>query len=172
MRISRKLKILTGIQSHFKKEDMEKIAVREAVPGDAPVIAAFQLAMALETEQLMLDPEVVEKGVTAVFGRPELGCYYVAEKEGEILGSLLTTYEWSDWRNGTVLWIQSVYVLPHYRRMGVYRILYGHLREKVEGDPGWRGIRLYADKTNETAHAAYRTLGMSSDHYLTFEWMK
>lgn len=61
---------------------MERIAVREAVSGDAPVIAAFQLAMALETEQLMLDPEVVDKGVTAVFGRPELGCYYVAEKEG------------------------------------------------------------------------------------------
>jgi len=151
---------------------MDGITVRKSVAGDAPLIAAFQLAMALETEKLVLDPEVVDQGVRAVYRNPALGCYYVAEKGGEVIGSLLTTYEWSDWRNGTVLWIQSVYVPPLYRRQGVYRRLYTRLKEMVAADPGLRGIRLYADRSNESAHRAYRKLGMTSDHYLTFEWMK
>lgn len=146
--------------------------VRSALKEDARVIASFQLAMAMETEQLVLDPETVDKGVMAVFNNPSLGSYYVAEKEGEVIGSLLTTYEWSDWRNGTVLWIQSVYVLPQHRRQGVYRHLYGYLQQLVLADPALRGIRLYADKSNVNAHKTYQNLGMSADHYQTFEWMK
>lgn len=146
--------------------------VRNAVAEDTRVIASFQLAMALETEGLMLDPEVVDKGVGAVFEVPTRGCYYVAEIEGTVIGSLLTTFEWSDWRNGTVLWIQSVYVLPQHRRKGVYRKLYRHVRETVEADPTLCGIRLYADVSNTTAHQTYRVMGMNADHYLTFEWMK
>jgi GNAT superfamily N-acetyltransferase len=143
-----------------------------AVPGDARVIAAFQLAMALETEGLMLDPDVVDKGVRAVFDDSSRGRYYVAEINGEVVGSLLTTFEWSDWRNGTVLWIQSVYVLPAYRRKGVYRNMYRFIQEMVRQDNSLRGIRLYADKSNVAAHQTYSGLGMKSDHYLTFEWMK
>lgn len=146
--------------------------VREAIPEDARVIAAFQLAMASETEQLILDPVVVDKGVKAVFDDPSRGKYYVTEKNGEVIGSLLTTYEWSDWRNGTVLWIQSVYVLPPHRRLGAYRKMYRFLQEKVLSDPGLRGIRLYADMSNTNAHATYIAMGMSADHYQTFEWMK
>ena len=143
-----------------------------ATPDDAGMIEQFQLAMAEETEQLKLDPDVVHHGVGAVFKNPALGCYYVAEREGKVIGSLLTTYEWSDWRNGTVLWIQSVYVLSGFRWMGVYRKMYGQLQEKVRHDAGLRGISLYADKSNGAAHRVYLNLGMNSDHYLTFEWMK
>ncbi len=146
--------------------------VRKAVAEDALVIAAFQLAMAAETEQLMLDPEVVDQGVLAVFNNPGYGIYYVVEINGEVAGSLLTTFEWSDWRNGIVLWIQSVYVLPGYRRRGAYKSMYRFLQEMVMNDKNLRGIRLYADKSNVAAHQTYLKLGMNADHYQTFEWMK
>ena len=146
--------------------------VREATHDDARIIAYFQLAMASETEQLMLDPDVVDKGVGAVFDDPGKGKYYVTEINGEVIGSLMTTYEWSDWRNGTVLWIQSVYILPQYRRKGAYRKMYLFLQEKVLSDYSLRGIRLYVDKSNSRAQITYLDLGMNADHYQTFEWMK
>jgi ribosomal protein S18 acetylase RimI-like enzyme len=152
------------------KTDM--MIVREANREEARLIAAFQLAMAAETEQLMLDPEVVDKGVLAVFDDPSKGKYYVTISNDEVIGSLMTTYEWSDWRNGTVLWIQSVYVLPPYRRLGAYRKMYRFLQEKVISDPHLRGIRLYVDKSNAPAQSTYVALGMNADHYQTFEWMK
>jgi ribosomal protein S18 acetylase RimI-like enzyme len=146
--------------------------VREAIYDDARFIAAFQLAMASETELLILDPDVVDKGVGAVFNDPGKGKYYVTELNGEVIGSLMTTYEWSDWRNGTVLWIQSVYILPQYRRKGAYRKMYLFLQEKVLSDNSLRGIRLYVDKSNSRAQTTYLDLGMNADHYQTFEWMK
>ncbi len=148
------------------------IEVRKAIQEDAAVIAEFQKAMAMETEQMLLDSDVVEQGVRAVFDHPGLGCYYVSEHEGKVIGSLMTTYEWSDWRNGTVLWIQSVYVLPPFRRLGAYKKMYGYLQDMVMADSGLRGIRLYADKSNLPAHQVYLNLGMSADHYQMFEWMR
>ncbi len=146
--------------------------VRKATRADASAITAFQLAMALETENLKLDAQTVEQGVRGVFEEPARGNYYVAEKHGEVIGSLLTTFEWSDWRNGTVLWIQSVYVLPGHRRSGVYKSMYRYLQQMVAEEPSLRGIRLYADISNAVAHQTYRSLGMNDDHYQTFEWMK
>ena len=146
--------------------------VRKAIKEDAGLITAFQLAMALETEQLILDPHIVDCGVRAVFEDPNRGNYYVAEIDGEVISSLLTTFEWSDWRNGTVLWIQSVYVLPQYRRHGVYRKMYRYLQEMVLNDNNLRGIRLYADISNTPAHLTYLKMGMNADHYQTFEWIK
>jgi ribosomal protein S18 acetylase RimI-like enzyme len=146
--------------------------VREASRKDAHIIAAFQLAMASETEQLILDPDVVDKGVNAVFDDPGKGKYYVTEMNAEVIGSLMTTYEWSDWRNGTVLWIQSVYILPQHRRKGAYRKMYRFLQEMVYTDQNLRGIRLYVDKSNAPAQDTYRDLGMNAEHYRTYEWMK
>ncbi len=148
------------------------LIVREAKPQDMAVIVNFQLAMAWETEKLELDPEVVPIGVKAVFDDSARGVYYVADFDGEIVGSLLTTFEWSDWRNGTVLWIQSVYVKPGHRQKGVYSRMYSFLREKVLNNPQLRGIRLYADVSNHKAHRVYQALGMNAEHYQTFEWMK
>ncbi len=146
--------------------------VRKANNTDIASLVQFQLAMAEETEGIALDRAVLESGVAAVLQDTSRGQYYVAEKNGKIIGSLLTTFEWSDWRNGTVLWIQSVYVLPRYRRKGVYSNMYSHLKKRVINNEKLKGIRLYADKDNKAAHKTYEKLGMSQEHYITFEWLK
>ena len=146
--------------------------IRRAVFDDWKTIADFQLAMAMETENLELDAPTVEKGVKAVFMDSSKGIYFVAEKLGQVVGSLMITFEWSDWRNGNVWWIQSVYVKPDARRNGIFKNLYAHVKEIVLQDDALRGLRLYADKNNDTAHHAYHNLGMDSNHYAMFEWMK
>jgi len=148
------------------------LTVRSARPEDAPVIAGFQVLMAQETEGLELDPETVACGVLAVFAERSRGEYLVAEQAGRIAGCLLVTPEWSDWRNGTVLWIESLYVVPELRGRGIYRALYGHLQARVEASPGLLGIRLYVDKRNTAAQRVYARLGMTREHYELFEWMK
>jgi GNAT superfamily N-acetyltransferase len=146
--------------------------VRTATLNDVESIVDFQLKMAAETEGIELHEPTVLKGVTAVITDNSKGQYYVTEINGKIIASLLTTYEWSDWRNGTILWIQSVYVLNEFRRKGVYRNMYSHIKQLVLENDKLNGIRLYADKSNHPAHKAYQKLGMSPDHYVTFEWLK
>lgn len=148
------------------------IEIRPAVPGDAGAIVDFQIRMALETEELELEPDVVARGVRAVLDDSTKGQYWVADAGGHLVGSLLTTYEWSDWRDGTVLWVQSVYVVPALRGRGIYRRLYEHLRDRVLASPDLRGIRLYVDRRNLAAQRVYDRLGMSREHYEMFEWMK
>jgi GNAT superfamily N-acetyltransferase len=152
---------------------MSDIRYRAAERADAAAIVAFQQAMARETEELELEFEVVTRGVAAVFDAPStLGRYFVAESEGKVIASLMLTYEWSDWRNGNVWWIQSVYVTPEFRRRGIYAGLYAHVRALAESDPSIRGIRLYVDRRNTTAQQVYTRLGMNGEHYQVFEWMK
>jgi len=146
--------------------------VRTATISDVEAIVDFQLKMAAETEGINLHEPTVIKGVTAVIADITKGQYYIAEINNRIVASLLTTYEWSDWRNGTILWIQSVYVLKEFRRKGVYRNMYSHIKQLVLDNPKLNGIRLYADKSNHPAHKTYQELGMSPDHYVTFEWLK
>lgn len=148
------------------------VEIRPAIPGDAEAIVDFQIRMAHETEELELEPEVVTRGVRAVLDDSTKGRYWVADSGGHLVGSLLTTYEWSDWRNGTVLWVQSVYVVPALRGRGIYRRLYEHLRDQVLASPDLRGIRLYVDRRNLAAQRVYERLGMSREHYEMFEWMK
>jgi ribosomal protein S18 acetylase RimI-like enzyme len=148
------------------------IKIRPGLLFDIPVIADYQIKMAFETENMKLDPSTVEKGVSAVFDDPGKGKYWLAEVKGEVVGCLLTIPEWSDWRNGTVLWIHSVYVKPEFRKHGIYRKLYSHLKSMVNESKDLRGLRLYVDKTNATAQKVYETLGMSGEHYHLFEWMK
>lgn len=145
---------------------------RDAIPEDIDILVAFQIAMADETEQLRLDRGVCTAGVGAVLREASLGRYFVAEMEGVVVGSALITYEWSDWRNGQVWWIQSVYVLPEARRKGIYGGLYAHLQSLARADAGVRGIRLYVDERNTSAQQVYTRLGMNGDHYRVFEWMK
>jgi GNAT superfamily N-acetyltransferase len=128
--------------------------------------------MAAETESLRLDRETVRRGVRTLFRRPELGRYFVAESAGELVGVMLTIPEWSEWRNGIVLWLHSVYVAPAARRRGIFRRLYDHVKKLVERSPKYRGLRLYVDQRNRAAQRVYRTLGMTNDHYQMFEWMK
>nr|WP_319270245.1 GNAT family N-acetyltransferase [uncultured Draconibacterium sp.] len=146
--------------------------IRQATQEDHKSLVDFQLAMAHETEGIELHRPTVELGVQAVLNDSAKGNYYVAETNGQVVASLLTTFEWSDWRNGTILWIQSVYVKPAFRRNGVYRKMYAHIKELVKQNNNLNGIRLYADKTNLPAQKTYKNLGMNQDHYTMFEWMK
>jgi len=148
------------------------IDYRQATPDDVSVIVDFQIAMALETEELELDREVCSRGVNAVFDDPSRGRYFLAESEGTVVASLMITYEWSDWRNGNVWWIQSVYVRPSFRGQRVYAGLYEHIQRLVQADDAVRGIRLYVDRRNVSAQQVYTKLGMNGEHYQVFEWMK
>jgi ribosomal protein S18 acetylase RimI-like enzyme len=148
------------------------IKIRPGLLFDIPIISEYQIKMAFETENMKLDPPTVEKGVTAVFDDPGKGKYWLAEVKSEVVGCLLTIPEWSDWRNGTVLWIHSVYVKPEFRQHGIYRQLYAHLKNTVDESKDLRGLRLYVDKTNLVAQKVYESLGMSGEHYHLYEWMK
>lgn len=148
------------------------IRIREAASTDSKYIIDFQLKMAQETENLKLDKSVVTLGVQAIFDDPAKGTYYVAEVDGNVVGSLLTTYEWSDWRNGQVLWIQSVYILKESRGKKIYSKMYAYVKSNVENNSAaFKGIRLYVDKTNESAQKVYQKLGMENHHYEMYEWM-
>jgi GNAT superfamily N-acetyltransferase len=148
------------------------ITYRDATPHDAAAIIDFQLAMAQETEDVSLDRVILTRGVHAVFDNRSHGRYFVAEADGRVAASLLITYEWSDWRNGVVWWIQSVYVRPEMRGRGVYAGLYEHVKSIADSDERVRGIRLYVDRRNAVAQEVYTRLGMNGEHYLVFEWMK
>ncbi|HXH76438.1 MAG TPA: GNAT family N-acetyltransferase [Bacteriovoracaceae bacterium] len=151
---------------------MTEIKIRPGLLFDIDAIADFQIKMALETENMNLVPEIVGKGVSAIFDDPSKGKYWLAEINGEVAGCLLTVPEWSDWRNGTVLWIHSVYVRPEDRKKGVYKKLYQHLKTMVEDSKELRGLRLYVDKSNTKAQQVYEVLGMSQEHYFMYEWLK
>ena len=148
------------------------ITIREATVNDIPTIVDFQMKMASETENIMLDRTKLSHGIRNLFTDPAKGKYYVAEENGQVMGCLMTTYEWSDWRDGSVLWIQSVYIPDEFRRQGTFKKLYEHIQKMALSDPGLKGIRLYVDKTNKDAQQVYQKLGMNGDHYKVYEWMK
>ena len=147
------------------------ISIRKGKPEDATVIIDFQQKMAWETEQLNLATEVVTRGVKAVFDNSSRGQYWIAEKDGRVIASLLITYEWSDWRNANVWWFQSVYVLPEYRRQGIFRKMYTFIKDEA-GRNGIAGLRLYVETNNIPAQKTYESLGMQSEHYRMYEWLK
>lgn len=148
------------------------IEIRDARKSDINSIVEFQINMAEETENVILHEDVILPGVEAVFGDHHKGRYFIAEYEGDIAGSLLITYEWSDWRNGKVLWIQSVYVKNEYRGKGIFKLMYRHIQKLIETNPDlYKGIRLYVDKTNVAAQKAYNSVGMNGEHYQLFETM-
>ena len=148
------------------------IQYRDANLRDLLDIVDFQILMARETENIELNRHIVTRGVEAVFEDRNLGRYFIAEADGETAGSLLITPEWSDWRNGVVWWIQSVFVAAEFRRKGIYAGLYAHVRMIAEKNESVKGIRLYVDRRNKAAQDVYRRLGMNGDHYQVFEWMK
>jgi GNAT superfamily N-acetyltransferase len=146
-----------------------KFSVREARRGDAAVIADYNAAMAVETEGKALDPATVGPGVEALFDNPSGGRYWVADDGEQIIGQLMVTYEWSDWRNGMIWWIQSVYVRPEWRRNGVFSALYRHVESLAAAAPGVIGLRLYVEDNNVRAQQTYQALGMVKPGYLVME---
>ena len=146
--------------------------IRQATAADAPVLIEFNCAMALETERKQLLPEVIGAGVRALLANPAAGFYVLAEAGQRVAGALLITKEWSDWRNGSFWWIQSVYVRPEFRRQGVYKTLYRHVQGMAANDPGVCGFRLYVERENTRAQSTYTSLGMQETHYRVFEELK
>jgi GNAT superfamily N-acetyltransferase len=145
------------------------LLVRPARPGDADVIIAFNRLMAAETEGKNLDPDILAAGVAAMLRDPNKGRYFVAEKDGRIVGQLGVTLEWSDWRNGNFWWIQSVYVAQDARRHGVFRKLYEHVLQEARQAVNVIGVRLYVEHDNQIAQATYRKMGMVMTGYQVME---
>lgn len=146
------------------------VRIRAATLADLDFIVNSNVALAHETEDLALDTTVLREGVGALLEQRAPGCYWIAEADGRQVGETMVTYEWSDWRNRMVWWIQSVYVVPEARKLGVFKKLYAHIRSEAER-AGSGGIRLYVDTRNVRAQQVYSALGMNGDHYRVFEDM-
>ena len=144
-------------------------SVRRATREDLTTIVEFNVAMAAESEHRRLDARGLTRGAEHLFDEPADGFYLMAEVDGTAAGSLMVTYEWSDWRNGRFWWIQSVYVLPKFRRAAVYSKMPAWVRKAAISDEHACGIRLYVEKQNIGAQATYQSLGMVATHYDLYE---
>lgn len=150
------------------------ISVRPARPEDLDTLVEFSAAMAMETEGRTLDRARLRLGTQAVFDSPTRGFYLVAEPRDRasrvrIVGQLLITFEWSDWRNATFWWIQSVYVRPDWRRRGVYRRMHQAVMEQAKAQGSICGVRLYVEQNNSVAQTVYARVGLSVSAYRVFE---
>ncbi|MDQ1327427.1 MAG: hypothetical protein QG641_707 [Candidatus Poribacteria bacterium] len=149
---------------------LNEISVRQATRNDTDVIVHFNSEMAYETENIILSQQKLTDGVTAVFEDSTKGFYIVAECDGTVVGQAMITYEWSDWRNAVVWWIQSVYILPDYRKIGVFRSIFEQIK-LLARESNACGLRLYVDRSNIIAKKAYKNLGMEESHYDLYEMM-
>jgi len=145
------------------------VRVRTAEIGDIETIAELNIAMAWETEQKRLDPATIRRGIRAVMDDSDYGFYVVAERSGEVVGCLLITFEWSDWRSALFWWIQSLYVQPPFRRRGVFTRLHDFVRTQALQHPDVCGLRLYVEQSNHAARNAYRRIGMTPTAYRMYE---
>jgi ribosomal protein S18 acetylase RimI-like enzyme len=153
----------------LERNIMSEVFVRQAEGSDWEAIAGFNKAMALETEGKELSETVVAEGTKGLLENRDYGFYVVAENGGEVVGSLMVTFEWSDWRNGVFWWVQSVYVKPEYRKGGIFKKLYEYIKQAASESSGVCGLRLYVEKDNDMAQAVYDKLGMQKTNYLLYE---
>ena len=151
--------------------NLHSTIIRSASPDDISDIAQFNIAMAQETEERQLDPETIQSGVSGVIQNHAHGFYLIAERDQVAVGSLLITFEWSDWRNGTLWWIQSVYVKPEHRRTGVFKTLYDAVISRARDAENVCGIRLYVEQENLSAQSVYQKLLMQKTPYQMYERM-
>ncbi|MBI4430069.1 MAG: GNAT family N-acetyltransferase [Ignavibacteriales bacterium] len=145
------------------------ITIRPATESDSAIIAEFNILMAKETEDKSLPSDRVHHGVEALLTDSSKGIYLLAEANAEVIGQLMITYEWSDWRNGNFWWIQSVYVREESRGKGVFQALFGHVRRLAQERKDVCGLRLYVEKHNKQARNTYEKLGMKQTDYLLYE---
>jgi GNAT superfamily N-acetyltransferase len=163
----------TAIASLVRMSLPERILVRSASWDDVDSLVAFSAAMAFETEGRRLDLARLREGTLSLLAAPEHGLFMVAElpESGRhrLVGQLMITYEWSDWRNGLFWWVQSVYVDPVWRRRGVFRTMHDQVVVKAKADPRVCGIRLYVERDNRTAQTVYRRVGLAPSVYAVYE---
>ncbi len=145
-----------------------EIIIREAHKGDLAILVQNNLALAEETEALQLDAEVLREGIEQALKREECH-YFVSEIANKVVGQTMITYEWSDWRNGIIWWIQSVYVHPDYRKQGVFRTLFTHIEKLAKIHPQVKALRLYVMRDNNAGQGTYQSLGMNNSGYIVFE---
>ena len=145
------------------------IQVRPATETDVSLMARWAEAMAFETENKQLDRELVARGIAIGVADPARARYFMATIAGEPVGTLMLTFEWSDWRCAWWWWIQSVYVAPAHRRKGVYRALYGHVQDLARAESDVCGLRLYVERENTNAQRTYEFLGMVDSGYRMYE---
>ena len=145
------------------------ITLRQATAADASIVVRFNSLMAAETESKSLNEDLLRRGVEALLGDSSKGLYFLAEADGTVVGQTMITYEWSDWRNGTFWWIQSVYVAKEARGAGVFKALFEHIHALATASPHICGLRLYVDENNARARRTYERLGMKHSHYRMYE---
>jgi GNAT superfamily N-acetyltransferase len=152
---------------------IDQTTVRLARLEDVDSIVAFSTALALETEGRQLDQARLRDGTQSLFASPERGFFLVAEyshrRRSELIGQLMITYEWSDWRNAVFWWVQSVYVTPVWRRQGVYRLMHDTMAAQAKADSKVCGIRLYVEHNNRTAQCVYQSVGLMPSAYVVYE---
>jgi GNAT superfamily N-acetyltransferase len=144
------------------------IRIREAVKSDIPVLVEFNQALAQETEDMQLNPETLASGISNALSRDECH-YFIAELNGQVAGQTMITYEWSDWRNGIMWWIQSVFVSPEHRGKGVFPALFQHVEQLAKKHPDVKALRLYVMQNNQSGKNTYTSLGMSDSGYVVYE---
>lgn len=149
----------------------DSIYITEATSEDTPILADLQCRLAWETEEYQLDKNTVQQGLQALLEDKRKGVYYKVADAEKIIGCVFTTFEWSEWRNTYVLWIQSLYIIPAYRGKGLFRAMYNFFQKKVKTSKELGGIRLYVDKSNQKAIQVYESVGMSKEHYEMYEWL-
>ena len=145
-----------------------EINIREANKGDITILVQNNQALAEKTEALLLDKDVLREGIEQALKREE--CHYFVAVIGEkVVGQTMITYEWSDWRNGIIWWIQSVYVLPAHRKQGIFRVLFKHIENLAKVNPQVKALRLYVMHNNNAGQETYQSLGMNDSGYIVFE---
>lgn len=145
------------------------ITIRDARPNDLPLIVDFNLRLAEESEGKSLDRAVLHRGVERALAAPEMCRYFIAELNGEVAGQTMITFELTDWRDGVLWWLQSVYVRPEFRKLGVFRSLYQHIATLAKQSVDVRGLRLYVEQANARAQRVYEQMGMQPGGYLVYE---
>jgi ribosomal protein S18 acetylase RimI-like enzyme len=148
------------------------ITIQKALPIHIDILIDFQQRLAYESEEVTLDSSTLRKGMEAMFADPGKGIYYIASDGDEVVGCHMITYEWSDWKNGMVWWLQSVYVKESYRKKGIFKMMYDNVISMIKKDPSLIALRLYVDKSNERAMKVYSAMGMDGSHYTVYEWIK
>ena len=144
------------------------VHIRRAKPSDIPTIIEYNLAHAKEIEGLQLNEDVLRLGVENALKRKECH-YFVAESDGNVIGQTMITYEWSDWRNGVIWWLQSIYVKPDYRKQGVFKAIFHHIETLAKNDPQIKALRLYVMNNNQSGKSAYKKLGMNDSNYIVYD---
>ena len=146
--------------------------IRKAEIKDLQDIVQFNFNLAYETEGKEINKETLYKGVKNLLEDEGKGIYHVCEIDGKVVGQIMYTYEWSDWRNGTFIWVQSVYVDKKYRKQGIFKALYNKIKEICDSSNDYVGIRLYVEKENYNAQKIYSSIGMKECNYYMFEYEK